>query len=240
MAKKGEDKKQKRLSAEKIRDLHRKEYKWTIKSIAGPYSKKSSVPLGFVIRDLLGLSKNLKEAKFVLNSGAVKVNSVVRRDYRFPVGLFDLITLEGKKPHFRVLLDRKGKITVKEMPGKEKPTKLSKVVGKKAVKGGFIQIETNDALAIREKKTTLNVGDSIKIELPTKKVIESYELKKGNFAYVTGGVHGGTLAKIKKITKRGMNKPKLITLESGKESFQTIDRNVFVLGEKKPPIELEE
>ncbi len=240
MAKKGEDKRQKRLSAEKIRNLPRKGKKWTIKSIAGTYSKKSSVPLGFVIRDLLGLAKNLKETKFVLNSGAIKVNSVVRKDYRFAVGLFDLIDIEGKTQRFRVLLDKKGRLALKEVSPKEKATKLSKIVSKRIVKGGFIQIATNDALTIRNKKTALKVGDIIKIELPSKKIIESYELKKGNFAYVTGGAHVGRVAKIKDITKGGMNKPKLITLERKKESFQTIDENVFIVGEKKPDIELEE
>lgn len=240
MAKKGESKSQKRLSSQKVRSLLRKEKKWTVKSRPGPYGKKTAIPLGLLARDLIGFGDSMKEVKIALNERAVRVNGVVRTDYRFNIGLFDVVDVEVSKKRYRIVLTRKGSIIAMEVPLKGNPFKLCKVTGKKVLKKGLMQITTNDGTVLRIEKEKLNVGDSIKLGLPEKKIEAVYEMKKGNKAYITGGRHTAELATIKEIIQGTVNRPKLVVLEGKEESFKTIAENVYVVGEKKPEIELGE
>ncbi len=238
MANRGETKSQKSLSVANLRVIKRKEHKWTVKSMTGAHTKESSVPISFILRDLLKLAGTMKEAKGILHEGLVKVNGKVRRDYRLPVGLFDVIDLEKIGKRYRIVLDSKGRIEIKEISAKEKMSKINKIAGKRVVKGGLIQLATNDGSTFLEKKTAINVGDSVLVELPERKVGKRLERKEGNLAYVIGGKHSGTIGKIKSIIEGGMNKDMLLTLEGDKGDFQTSEKNVLVIGEKKTEIEI--
>jgi len=238
MGSKGESKIEKRLVTSKARKINRKEKTFTIKSKPGPHKRKDSVPLGFVLRDLLGIVENMKEAKFILNNSEVKVDGRIVKDARFPVGLFDIISIEKIKKEFRMLFDRKGRLFPEEIKGKEKLVKLSKVVGKKTVKGKKIQIETNDGRNFVLEKTKLKIGDSVKISVPDQKILEEIELKQGALVYVCGGTHIGMIAKVREITPGTMKRPKLVTLKpEGEDEIQTIESNVFAVGEGKPVLE---
>lgn len=238
MGKKGETKGQKRLSVPKARGMPKKGKKWAIRGRPGPYSGSNSVPLGFIVREMLGLARTLAEAKRIANSGAVKVNGRERKDYRFAAGLFDVI--EAGKERYRVLLDRKGRINLVGMPAKGTLTKLSKVTGKRMLKKGLCQFRTNEGSTFTGEKSRMNVGDSVKIELPERNVVAVYRMKEGNTAYITGGTHVATVAKIREITGATMSRPKLIALECKGAKFQTVERNVFVVGEGKAETELAE
>lgn len=238
MANRGETKSQKSLSVANLRVIKRKENKWTVKSMTGTHTKKSSVPISFILRDLLKLAGTMKEAKGMLHKGLVKVNGKVRRDYRFPVGLFDVVDLEKIGKRFRIVLDSKGRIEMKEISSKEKMAKINKIAGKRVVKGGLIQLTANDGSTFLEKKTEINVGDSVLVELPGGKVGKRIEMKEGNLAYVIGGKHSGTIGKIKSIIESGMNRDMLLTLEGATGDFQTVEKNVLVVGEKKTEIEI--
>lgn len=240
MASKGESKIQKKLSASKVRKAMRKGGgRLAIRSRPGAHNKHSSVPLGFAVRDLLGIAQNAREAKAVLRSGAVRVNGVARKEYRHNLGLFDLLDIEATKQKFRAVLDSHGRLVLKEISPKALASKLCKVVKKHTIKGGATQITMNDGTTIVEKKTAAKVGDSIKLELPQKKATAVYHMRKGSLAYITGGSHVGMLAKITGIVEGTMRRPRLVSLHYGKGAFLTVDRNVFVVGENKPEIEVE-
>ena len=63
--------------------------------------------------------------KYILNNKTVLVDGKKRKDYRYPVGLFDVITFEDTKESYRVVLDEKGKIAV--VKAKEGTSKLATV-----------------------------------------------------------------------------------------------------------------
>lgn len=241
MASKGESKTQKKISVSSVRKVMKKTGgRLTVRSRPGAHSKESSVPLGFAVRDLIGLAQNSKEARAVLNSGAVKVNGIARKEHRFNLGLFDILDIEITKQRFRAVLDSHGRLVLKEIPQKGPISKLCKVISKKTAKGGVMQITMNDGTTIIEKKTAAKVGDSIKLELPQKKVSAIYHLHKGCQAYITGGSHVGMLAKVADIVEGTMRRPRLVSLEAEKGSFLTIDKNVFVVGENKAEIDIVE
>ena len=110
MAKMGSRKHLKRYKAPKSWPIHPKEDTWTVKPSAGSHSINDSIPLTLVIRDVLKLADNSREAKRIINSGNVLVDGRVVKDYKFPVGFMDIIEIPKTGESYRVLLDRKGRL----------------------------------------------------------------------------------------------------------------------------------
>ena len=238
MARKGENKTEKRLAASKVIPLHRKKCTWNVKAKPGPHKKRNSVAIGFVLRDLIGITKNLKETKRVLNAGSVLVDGKVVKDYRLPVGLFDLVAIVPEEKTYRVSFSKKGKIVVLEEE-KNKKEKICKVVGKSVISKGVVQLATNDGRSFKEKGSKAAVGDSLLVEVPEQKIAKEIKLEQGKVALVVDGTHIGEVAKIKEITPGTMTRPKLVLLEAGKTQFKTVESNIVAVGDSKPVIRVE-
>lgn len=237
MAKKGESKGEKRLAASKAVSLSRKEKAWTVRAKPGPHSRKSSVALGLVLRDMVGIARTMKEAKRLLNGKMVLVDGRVVNDPRLPVGLFDLVEVVPEKKAYRLLFDRKGRLVAREeKPGKRE--KLCKVVSKRAVGKGRTQLQTNDGRTLLQEKSSVKVADSLLLQVPGQKVLNHFKLGPGFAALVVSGRNVGTVGTIKKITPGTMRRPKLVTLDAAGKELQTTEANVFVVGEKKPALEV--
>src|SRR3989338_7765822 len=88
--------------------VKRKYVKFISKPNPGPHKIEISMPLNVIIRDILGYAKNLREVKFILENNDVKVDGIRRRDPKFPVGLFDVLSFNGIGEYFRIILDSKG------------------------------------------------------------------------------------------------------------------------------------
>ena len=238
MASKGENKTQKRLSASRAIKTPRKKLTWILRADPGQHKRDESVPLGIVIRDMVGIANNLREAKIIMSKNGVLVNGIVRKSPKFAVGLFDVIDVPLQKKVFRIVLDNRGRFELQEIPEKEKGIKLCRIVGKKTVKKGLIAVETNDGRTISNKKNSLKPGDSILISIPEQKIQKEIALEKGKLVYVVSGEHAGEIAKVKEVIAGTMKRAKLVLLEEKESSFQTIAENVFVVGESKPEIKL--
>ena len=83
---------QKRLSAPKTYKIPRKVSKWVVKPSPGPHNKEA-IPLLVLVRDFLELADTGREARRIISSGEILVDGIVRKDYKFPVGLFDVVTI---------------------------------------------------------------------------------------------------------------------------------------------------
>jgi Ribosomal protein S4E len=84
---------QKRIAAPRSWKIERKTAYWTVKPRPGPHPGNRSIPLLLIVRDMLKLADNSKEAKRILNEGNVTVDGKVRKDHKFPVGIFDLLSI---------------------------------------------------------------------------------------------------------------------------------------------------
>jgi len=237
MAQKGKRTNQKSRSAPKTQHVERKTKHWTIAFQGGTHSKKSSIPLGIVLRDLLNVCKNLKEVRNALQNRMVFVDGIARTNYRFPIGLFDTISFHNSR--YRTLIDHLGRIKLVEEKEK-KEHKLCKVTGKTIGKKGMIVLSTHDGRTFLEKKTGVNVGDSIMTSIPEQKITGHFSLEKGNTALVVSGKHVGALTKIMEVIPSTMKRKKAVTLESKGQRFQTTAESVFVVGKEKSEIALHE
>jgi small subunit ribosomal protein S4e len=107
MAIMGSRKHLKRFKAPKHWPIHPKENKWTTKPNAGPHAIEESLPLLLIVRDILGVADNAREAKRIINNGEILVDGRARKDYKFPVGFMDVIEIPKTENIYRVLPDEK-------------------------------------------------------------------------------------------------------------------------------------
>jgi len=167
------------------------------------HNKENSIPLLIILRDILQIVKNRKEAKKIINGKKVKINFKFVKDVKQALQLFDILTLDNK--NFRVVFKNK-KFSLQEIGNEE--TKISKIIGKKILKKNQIQFNFLDGsnLLVKEKA---KVGDSIIINLKTKKIEKILPFKEKAKVIFIAGKHIGEEGKIKEI-KEG---EKLIKVE---------------------------
>lgn len=236
MAKMGSRKHLKRYKAPKSWPIHPKEDTWTVKPSAGSHSINDSIPLTLVIRDVLKLADNAREAKRIINSGNILVNGIVVKDYKFPVGFMDVLNIPKTGESYRVLLDRKARLQLKLI--EDSSAKLSKIVNKTTIKGGKTQLNLHDGRNILVEDE-YKVGDVLKINVPSQEIVESYPFAEESTVLVTGGKHTGEIGTVKEIIINDSSKPNTVIIENAsKDQFLTLKDYAFVVGNDEPVISL--
>ncbi len=227
---------QKRLSAPKTIKVPRKIAKWIVKTSPGPHNK-NAVPLLVVVRDLLKLADNAREARRIIASGEILVDGRVRKDYKFPVGLFDVISIPKLNKTYRMLFDEKGRYIPKEV--EDGNLKLYKIKNKTVVRGGKIQLNLFDGTNILADNS-YKTKDSILLKIPEKEIVDHLKFEEGALVMIVGGTHAGEIGHIKEYKVVRGSAPNLVTIEGEKGTITTIEDHVFVVGKPggKPVIDL--
>lgn len=229
----------KRLAAPRSTQIHRKEFTWTVKPTAGPHPLNQSIPLALVIREYLGLCDTYREAKRVIAQGEILIDNIPRKSHKFPVGLMDVISIPKLKTHYRILFNRKGRLTLIQISEKDAEWKLLRIQNKTIIKGGKIQLNLHDGKNILVTKDDYKTGDVLKYTFDKKKISDIYKFEKGNISLIIGGSHIGEIANIEDIQTVQSSKPNLASMKSDKE-FQTLADYIFPIGKTKPIISLPE
>ncbi len=215
----------KRLVAPKSWKIKRKGITFVTRPNPGMHSKKNSISINVVLRDMLNYAKTTRDVKVMLSNRDILVDGKQIKDHRFSVGVMDLIEIPKTKESFRVLLNKKGNISLVKQKSDEAKIKLCKIVGKSVIKKGKIQLNLNDGKNMIIDKNNYNTGDTLVIEIPEQKIKEHLKFEKGVCVYLSGGKHKGESGIIDEI------KDSLIKVkpESG-ESFETSKKFAFVIG----------
>ena len=219
---------EKRLTSARIMKIKRKIAPYAIKAKPGSHARDQSVPLGFIIRDLLNMAETLKEVKIILNNGKVQVNGKVEHSYSLPVGLFDIISIPEIKKKYRMILDRKGRLETEEIDEKTGSEKYCKVIGKRMIRGKKMELTTDDGRTL-PADDKVNVGDTLKVQLPEQKVLKTIKMEKGKQAYVISGKHAGKTVKILEVIPGTIQKEKLVSLQDGKNTLETLAENIIAI-----------
>ena len=228
---------QKRLSAPKTYKIPRKVKKWIVKPSPGPHDK-TAIPLLILVRDYLKLADTGREARRIIASGNILVDGVVRKDYKFPVGLFDVVSIPKMDLNYRIIFDENGRYVPIEVEDYDK--KLYRINNKTMIRGGRIQLNLFDGtniLATNEYKTK----DSILMKIPEKEILQHLKFEEGALVMVTGGTHAGEIGRLKSYKIVRSSAPNLVTIEVEGREYTTIEDYIFVVGskeDKKPVIDL--
>ncbi len=229
----------KRRAAPRAWTVPRKGTKWILRPRPGPHPTDRAIPLLLVLRDLQRVVASAREARILLRGGAVKVDGKVADDLARGIGLMDTVSLAAPLDrHFRLVTDRRGKLVLVSIPSTEAGVKIGRVRAKHAVRGGKVEVTLHDGRNLLVERTSpYRVGDSLKIEVPSQKVLEHLVLKPGSLAYVAGGSHVGEMARVERIEVRNSPQPNLVHF---KEGFSTVKEYVYVVGEQAPGVTLGE
>jgi small subunit ribosomal protein S4e len=229
----------KRRAAPRTWTVPRKGRKWIKRPAPGPHAQDQSVPLLLVVRDVRKIVQTAREARILARSGKILVDGRVVTDLDRGVGLLDTVSFASPTPeHFRMLKDRRGKLVLVPIEGKEAGWKIGRVRFKHSVPGGKVQVTLHDGRNLLvAADAPYKVGDSVKIELPSQKVLAHLKLAPGQLAYMAGGSHVGELARVDRVEVRNSSQPNRVHFTEG---FSTIKEYVYIVGDTVPQVTLPE
>ncbi|MBN1786184.1 MAG: 30S ribosomal protein S4e [Candidatus Methanofastidiosa archaeon] len=234
MGRKGEGKGLKREKAPRQWKIPRKQKVWSIRNRPGPHSSELSVPITFILRDYLGYAKNVREVKRILSEDLVLVNGKSRRDYRYRVGVMDVVEIPRTEEYYRIVPNYKGNLILHPITKEEKDKKLYKVRDVTLLKGGKYQLNFHDGnnMVSDQKYETYQ---SVIVDMTKNEIVESIPLQEGSLVLIVSGKNVSKIGKIVDIRNFGMN-PDAVTLESPKGTFQTLKDYVIAIGREDTPL----
>ena len=168
------------------------------------------------------------EARQIIKSGKVTVDGKLCKDIRRGIGLMDVVGINNSF----YKMGKKKKLILNEVDSSESNLKICKIINKKVLKSGKIQLNLHDGKNIVLKENKYSSNDSLLLELPNQNIKNHLEFKEGSLVMITSPAHGGEFAIIDKI-ERGLNKRLELRSQNG-EKFEAPFDNVIVIGRDKP------
>lgn len=209
----------------------KKSAEWMTKPNPGPHPNKHCIGLAVLLRDVLKVAKTSREAHRILTNRMVEVDGKVRVEEKFPVGLMDIVSIPKSGKHYRILLDKKGRLIPVEIKKEDVSSKLLRVIKKHTISKGKINITLHDGRNM-VADNHIHVGDSIVVSLPKPELKSHLKREKGARCLVVEGKHAGSIVSLKDIIQRKGGKPPEAVVQQDKEEFITVARYLFVVGDE--------
>ena len=215
----------KRQEVPKSWPIYRKGTKYVVRPDADP---EAGIPLLVILRDMLEVVQNRKEARRTIFLKQILVNNKVPKDEKKPVLLFDTISLIPAKKNYRLDLSEKGKFKLNEINENEINKKITKIMDKKILRGKKVQLNLQDGRNVLSD-IKCEVNDSVLINFKEKKIEKCLPLKDNSVAVVFAGKHSGKRGNIKSLEKG----KKIVELETdNKEKINVLLKQIMVVEEK--------
>ena len=221
-----------------------KEAVWVVRPSPGPHPLAKSLPLALLVRDVLRYAKTLREARYVIGKGLIKVDGRVRRDYKYPVGLMDVVEIVPTNEVYRMVPHPTKFLWPVPISQEEARYKLCRIENKTMVKGGQIQLNLHDGRNIQlpyEEGSKYDTLDTVLIDIVENKIVDHVKLELNSLGLIVDGKNVGYYGKITEIiqTYRKRESIAKIVTADGKE-VRTIMDYLFVIGRDKPLIKIME
>ena len=206
---------QKRLSAPRRWPVERKTETFTVKADAGPHGE-AGVPVLVVLRDVLGYVDSRKEARYALNQDNVVINGTAVSDEERPVGMFDILAFTERGEYYRVFPGEGGRLALTPIDAEAAGSKLGKIVGKRHVHGGDVQMTLHDGQTLLVDEDGYDPGDSIVVanesseasadapeasgdEPQAGEIVAHFEYGEGALVTAVDGSHAGEIGRVEEI-----------------------------------------
>jgi len=220
----------KRLNAPKHWMLDKMSGVFAPRPSPGPHKLRECLPLIILLRNRLKYALTKREVTLIVMQRLIRVDGKVRTDITYPAGFMDVISIEKTGEHFRLLYDTKGRFTVQAITADEAKYKLCKVkkvqVGAKAIPYAAL----HDGRTVRYPDPLIKVGDSVKLDLETGKIVDFIKFDIGNLVMVTAGRNLGRVGSIVSKEKHPGSFDVVHIRDAAGQQFATRLGNVFVIG----------
>ena len=236
----------KRLNTPKFLQIKRKHGKFFMTPSPGPHPSRFCLPLLHIVRDLLEIVDNHREAKKIIGLGNFKVDGKVVKDKTYPLGLMDVLSIVKTNTHYRLLPDSHHGLILHEIPEAESTFKLCRITQKTTLKGGNIQLNLHDGrnifISVKDpenpKEDIYKRMDVLKITIPEQEILKVLKFKEGNLAIIMSGKNIGQLGKVLTILKRFGPKASTVSIQHNSEHTETLYDYTFIIGEDQSEINL--
>jgi len=194
------------------------------------------MPMGIILRDVIGVAHNRREAKKILHSRKIMVDGRIETALGRGVGLMDVLTV-GEN-NYRCILDMNGKLRYRPISSKQASSKLCRVMGKTTISGGKTQLHLHDGRnLVFDSNPEYKSGDTVVLSLPEQEITSHHKFEEGALSYLTGGSHIGETATVRSHEIKRSSKANEVSFDD----FGTISDYVFILGSSKDiPLEVVE
>ncbi|MBS3084907.1 KOW motif-containing protein [Candidatus Pacearchaeota archaeon] len=187
-------------------------------------NNSKGIPVLVILRDLMKIAKDRKEVKKAINKKDLIISGKPVNDEKKSLELFDVLTIIPSKKSYRLILSQKGKYDIEEVSEKDSKIKISKIIGKKSLRGKKIQLNLSDGRnCISDVKCS--IGDSVIFDLEKKKISKVLPVKEKSEVLVIGGKHAGEKGRVLKV----IEEQKMIEIESPLKNFRALIKQIIVL-----------
>lgn len=177
------------------------------------HAKNEGMPILVALRDVLKIAKTAKEVRMMTLAKEVLVNQKVRQEVKFPVQVFDVLSLPKMKKNYRLEVVGK-RLKFNEVDDKAAAKNIAKIIGKVLISKDVVQMNLEDGTNLISKQN-FSVGDTAVISLKDNKLEKVIPLKEGAKVLIVSGKHSGKHGKVLKINSVDKKKDYLIKFEEG-------------------------
>jgi small subunit ribosomal protein S4e len=188
------------------------------------FDTKRGIPVLVLLRDVLGVVQNRKEAKRAIHLTHILVNNKPVRDEKKNVLLLDTLTLAPQNKHYKLEISGNGKFDLSEIKEKDSNFKCSKIIDKKVLKGKKVQLNLYDGRNFLSD-IKCRTGDSVLINFKEKKVEKCLPLEEQAKVMVFAGKHSGKKGSVKKIDKEN----KIVELSVNEGDINVLTKQLMVI-----------
>jgi len=188
------------------------------------FNPERGIPILIILRDILKVCQNRKEVKRALYEKKILLNNKLVRNDKNVALLLDTISIIPSKKHYRVTLSKVGKYSLEEVKESELSHKITKVIGKKILKGKKIQLNLRGGSNF-VSDIKCNIGDSVVINFKEKKIEKCLPLKEKVKAIIFEGKHAGKTGVIKKLKPER----KMASIVAGDEEINVLIKQFMVV-----------
>lgn len=189
--------------------------------------------MAYVLEKFLEYANNRKEIQIILKSKNIKVNGKVVMKRKYPVGFGDVLSIVKTDEHYRVLFGVDKKFAFHKIDKEESKFKLAKVTNKKDMYDNVPYIFTNDGACFKYCDPSININDTVKVDLDTRKVVDYVTFSVGRVVYIINGEDAGRVGIIKDIQIDDNDKTVLSVEDFGSKIFNASLSSVIVIGDNE-------
>ena len=209
----------KRQGMPKSWPINRKGTTFVVKPIS-----KEGIPCLVVLRNLLKVAQTRREVKKAIHKKHLLINNKVLRDEKMGMVLFDTLSIVPSKTYYRLEISDNGKFELKEIKENESNKKITKIIGKKVLKGKKVQLNLSGGINLLSD-IKCRVNDSILVNFKDKKAEKCLPIEEKSEVIIFAGKHSGEKGKIEKVDKE----MKMAIVDNGKEKFNILIKQFMVV-----------
>jgi small subunit ribosomal protein S4e len=182
------------------------------------------VPFLIILREMTQLAQTRREAQRIIHAKQVLANGKPVKDDKNNMLLFDTLNVIPLKKCYRLELSEHGKFFLKEIKENESEKKISKVIGKKILKGKKTQLNLSDGRNFLSD-VKCNLNDSVLVNLKDGKIEKCLPLKEKTNAVVFSGKHIGKTGEIVQLNLEG----KIAKIKSKDKEINVLIKQLMVI-----------